>query len=209
MDDITHSETGTVKISECETATRCLICGKEIITPNFYRYPIVCDDCKQAVELIKVLYRQNGGLWDCNQGGSDGATTFKKESAIFIRSSSAKEEKYIEKMTNDLDKNCDAFCCGYSEELPTMEFAQYLYKAGYRKERDVTKEILQKIKELAVDRYDYFGKLRAKNLEHNSYIQDSDVNNENALFDLGEMDAFNCIIDKVKELAKEHSVELE
>lgn len=88
--------------------------------------------------------------------------------------------------------------------------AEALYNAGYCKAEEVrketAKEILQKLESLAADRYDYFGKLRAKNLEHNGYIQDSDANYENATFDLGEMDAFNCIIDKIKQLAKEYRV---
>ena len=64
MADITVGGAGTIKIPEYQTATHCLICGKEIITSDPYRYPIVCDECKEAVELIKVLYRHNRYLWN-------------------------------------------------------------------------------------------------------------------------------------------------
>lgn len=64
MANITDGEAGMVKIPEYQTETHCLICGKKVITSDFYRYPIVCDECKEAVELIKVLYRNNGHLWD-------------------------------------------------------------------------------------------------------------------------------------------------
>ena len=64
MADITVGGAGTIKIPEYQTATRCLICGKEVITSDSYLYPIVCDEWKEAVELIKVLYRHNGHLWD-------------------------------------------------------------------------------------------------------------------------------------------------
>ena len=64
MGDIIHDEAGTIKVSGYQTVTHCLICGKEVITSDFYRYPIVCDDCKRAVELVKMLYK-NKHCWDC------------------------------------------------------------------------------------------------------------------------------------------------
>lgn len=64
MADITEGEAGTIERQEYQTAIRCLICGKEVITSDHYLHPIVCDECKEAVELIKVLYRHNGHLWD-------------------------------------------------------------------------------------------------------------------------------------------------
>lgn len=64
MADITVGGAGTLKIPECQVATHCPICGKEIITSDLYRYPIVCDDCKRAVELVKMLYK-NKPCWNC------------------------------------------------------------------------------------------------------------------------------------------------
>lgn len=55
------------------------------------------------------------------------------------------EEKYIKKMADDLDENCNAFCCGWSEEIPTLKFAQCLYSAGYKKVSDVIEEIRQRM----------------------------------------------------------------
>lgn len=78
MADITDGETVTIKKQEYQTATRCFICGKEIITSDFYRYPIVCDDCKRAVELVKTLYK-NKPCWDCKDpqcGVCDKVITF-------------------------------------------------------------------------------------------------------------------------------------
>ena len=143
-------------------------------------------------------------------------------------------KKYIEQMADDLNKNCNAFCCGCSEEMLTIKFAECLYNAGYRKieegsiiltkeeqenkmmfevhyrkerekevRKEVAKEILNSIKAMLVDRYDYFSKLRSKNI-----IINSESSDENALFDLGEMDCANCLIDKIKEFAKEYGVEV-
>ena len=64
MADTTVGGAGTIKIQEYQTATHCPICGKEIITSDLYRYPIVCDDCKRAVELVKIHYKDKP-CWDC------------------------------------------------------------------------------------------------------------------------------------------------
>lgn len=49
---------------EYELATPCLICGESVPIPNFCNYPVVCDECKRAIELVKSLYK-NEPCWDC------------------------------------------------------------------------------------------------------------------------------------------------
>lgn len=51
-------------VSEPEFATPCLICGKAVIIWDPHSYPVVCDECKRAVELVKMLYK-NKPCWDC------------------------------------------------------------------------------------------------------------------------------------------------
>lgn len=62
MADITYGGAVTVKVSKDQTA--CLICGKEVIIPDPYSYPVVCDDCKRAVQIVKSLYKDKP-CWDC------------------------------------------------------------------------------------------------------------------------------------------------
>lgn len=59
-------ELGTYKVSiaEPEFATPCLICGKAVIIWDPHSYPVVCDECKRAVELVKSLYK-NKPCWTC------------------------------------------------------------------------------------------------------------------------------------------------
>lgn len=73
------------------------------------------------------------------------------------------------------------------------------YKELIRKQ--TAKEILGELKSTLVNRFDYFGQLRNKNLQVGS--------NDNALFDLGEMDCINFALDRIKELADYHGIELE
>jgi len=91
-----------------------------------------------------------------------------------------------------------------------MELVKTLYKNKPYAEKEVNKacketarEILSNIKAMLVDRYEYFAKLRSKNI-----TAGTESSKENALFDLGEMDCANCLMDKIKELAKKYGVEM-
>ena len=65
MDNIIRDGAGTIEIPAYQAAAHCLICGKEVIISDFYRYPMVCDECKRAVELVKMHYK-NKPCWNCN-----------------------------------------------------------------------------------------------------------------------------------------------
>lgn len=55
-------------------------------------------------------------------------------------------------------------------------------------------EVLQELKQWAIDRHDYFGELYRKNQKVNI--------KSNMYFDLGEMDLASCLIDKIEGLVK-------
>lgn len=64
MTDITDGGAGTIKIQEYKIATRCFICGEEVVIPDPYSYPVVCDDCKRAIQIVKSLYKDKP-CWGC------------------------------------------------------------------------------------------------------------------------------------------------
>ena len=66
--------------------------------------------------------------------------------------------------------------------------------------KETAKDILSSLKYWIINRYNYFAELREKNIA---------TNHDNYLFDLGECDMANCILDIVKAKIKEYDVEVE
>lgn len=64
-----------ITVQEPKYATPCLICGERVIIPDPYRYPVVCDDCKRAIELVKMLYK-NKHCWNCKDPKCGVCNTF-------------------------------------------------------------------------------------------------------------------------------------
>ena len=53
-----------ITVQEPTYSTPCLICGEGVVISDLHRYPIVCDECKRAIELVKSLYK-NRPCWSC------------------------------------------------------------------------------------------------------------------------------------------------
>lgn len=106
---------------------------------------------------------------------------------------SKKEQTKEEEQINELEKIIDRY---YHPHV----LATDVYNAGYRKESEGIKDILSTIKNYCIKRYDCFAELRNKNLK--AHI------NDNALFDLGQMDFANCLLDIVNELSEKYGVDI-
>lgn len=78
--------------------------------------------------------------------------------------------------------------------------AEALYNAGYRKQGEVAKEMLSTLKNYCIKRHNCFAELRNKNLK--AHVDD------NALFDLGQMDFANCLLNIMNELSEKYGVEV-